>query len=61
MCRQYGEKLVGGPHSLGFDDSQLLIGFHHNTPDNTLPIIWFDEPGQASWKPIFRRYPKLEW
>jgi len=61
MCRQHGETLVGGTHALGFDDSQLLIGFHHNTPDNTLPIIWFDEPGKVSWIPIFRRYPKLEW
>ena len=35
--------------ALGFEDSQLLIGFHHNTPDNTLPIIWFDEPGGVPW------------
>lgn len=59
MCRQYGEKMVSASHALGFDDSQLLIGFHHNTPDNTLPVIWFNEP--RVWKPIFRRYPKLGW
>jgi hypothetical protein len=61
MARKYGAKMMGEPDALGFDDSQLLIGFHHNTPDNTLPIIWFDEPSGAPWKPIFRRYPKLEW
>lgn len=62
MCRTYGERLMGGPTgALGFDDSQLLVGFHHNTPDNTLPIMWFDEPQGTPWKPIFRRYPKLEW
>lgn len=61
MCRGYGTKMVPPPHVLGFEDSQLLIGFHHNTPDNTLPIIWFDGPGGVPWKPIFRRYPKLEW
>jgi hypothetical protein len=61
MSRSYGARLLPPPHALGFDDSQLLIGFHHNTPDNTLPIIWFDEPGSVPWKPIFRRYPKLEW
>jgi hypothetical protein len=61
MCRTYGEQMVGAPDALGFEDSQLLIGFHHNTPDNTLPIIWFDEPGGVPWTPIFRRYPKLEW
>ncbi len=61
MCRKYGATMVGAPHVLGFDDSQLLIGFHHNTPDNTLPIIWFNEPSGVPWKPMFRRYPKLEW
>lgn len=61
MCRRYGETMVDKAHALGFEDSQLLIGFQHNTPDNTLPIIWFDEPNRVPWKPIFRRYPKLEW
>lgn len=58
MCRTYGMKLCpDGP--LGYGDCQLLIGFHHNTPDNTLPIIWYDELGGPSWRPIFRRYPKI--
>lgn len=61
MCRLYGEKMVSTADALGFEDSELLIGFHHNTPDNTLPIIWFDEPGGVPWNPIFRRYPKLAW
>jgi hypothetical protein len=61
MCRTYGASMVAGPHILGYDDSQLLLGFHHNTPDNTLPVIWFDRPGPFAWKAIFRRYPKLEW
>lgn len=61
MCRVHGERMVPASHALGFGDSQLLIGFHHNTPDNTLPIIWWDEPNTVAWKPIFRRYPKLEW
>ena len=26
----------------GFSNGQLLLGFHHNTPDNTLPIIWYN-------------------
>ena len=61
MCKLYGERMVVPVHALGYENSQLLIGFHHNTPDNTLPIIWFDDPGHLPWKPIFRRYPKLEW
>jgi len=44
-------------HVYGFNDCQLLLGFHHNTPDNTLPIVWYDEQDQP-WVPIFRRYNK---
>ena len=56
MARTHGGRLWSD-HPLGFDDGQLLIGFHHNTPDNTLPIIWHDE-ATSGWTPIFRRYPK---
>ncbi|MDR0864912.1 MAG: hypothetical protein LBO74_08275 [Candidatus Symbiothrix sp.] len=43
--------------ALGWGDCQLLLGFYHNTPDNTLPIIWYDED-EIDWFPIFRRYNK---
>lgn len=42
----------------GFDDGQLLLAFHHNVPDNSLPILWFDE-GAPPWEPAFPRYPKI--
>lgn len=42
----------------GFGDCQLLIGFNHNTPDNSLPIIWFNEK-EHQWNPIFKRYNKI--
>lgn len=44
--------------ALGYDDCQLLLSMHHNTPDNTLPIIWFDEI-EGLWNPIFKRYNKV--
>lgn len=43
-------------HPLGYKDGQLLLGFSHNIPDNTLPVIWSDED---NWAPIFRRHPKF--
>ena len=58
VCLKYGTRLCRS-HPLGYSDGQMLIGFHHNTPDNTLPIIWYDEPGGIPWTPIFRRYPKV--
>jgi len=59
-CRRYGRKLVPA-HPLGWDDGQLYIGFAHNTPDNSLPIFWSDHTGPQTWRPIFRRYPKVSW
>ena len=44
--------------ALGFGDCQLLLSLHHNTPNNTLPIIWFDDD-ESLWTPIFKRYSKL--
>jgi hypothetical protein len=43
--------------ALGWGNCQLLLGFFHNTPDNTLPIIWYDED-ELTWFPIFKRYNK---
>ena len=51
-------KITANEHALGYKKSQLLISMHHNTPDNTLPIIWFDEE-ESVWKPIFKRYNKV--
>lgn len=45
-------------NKLGFKDCQLLLSMHHNTPNNTLPIIWFDEDNY-NWTPIFKRYNKV--
>ena len=58
MCQTYGTLLVPDA-PLGYGNCQLLLGFQHNTPDNTLPLFWYDEPGGTHWAPIFKRYPKL--
>ncbi|MEZ5140667.1 MAG: hypothetical protein R2702_06625 [Acidimicrobiales bacterium] len=55
VARHYGLRLWP-PHPLGYGDRQLLMAFHHNVPDNTLPIIWHD--ADHSWHPIFPRYHK---
>lgn len=67
MAYIYGFKLIyaitnscksASEHALGYRNCQLLISMHHNTPDNTLPIIWFDEK-KGLWNPIFKRYNKI--
>ncbi|TMK38569.1 MAG: hypothetical protein E6G56_14355 [Actinobacteria bacterium] len=57
MAEKHGAKLFPS-HPLGYDNGQLLLGFHHNVPDNSLPIMWYDDkPG--TWSAILPRYPKI--
>jgi hypothetical protein len=56
-CEKYG-KILCPAHPLGYKDGQLVLGFSHNTPDNTLPIFWADSSMGAAWTPIFRRFSK---
>ena len=57
MAAGYGE-LIWREWPLGFNDDQLLLAFHHNTPDNTLPILWAGPPEYPFWHGPFGRYPK---
>ena len=58
-CQKYGTQLFPS-HPLGYKDGQLLIGFNHNTPDNTLPIFWGgDQSMDGPWKAVFQRYEKV--
>lgn len=52
---EYG-KLIEPDYPLGFGDSQMLLGFHHNIPNNTLPIIC---SSKNNWHPIFKRAEKI--
>jgi len=52
----YGSRLWPA-HPLGYKNGQLLLGFWHNTPDNTLTAIWHGESG--AWTPIFERFQKI--
>lgn len=57
MALHYGNSLLPGS-PLGYKDGQFMLGFTHNTPDNTLPIFW-NEGRSVSWNPIFVRYDKV--
>lgn len=57
MANGYGAELWPD-WPLGFDNGQLLLAFHHNVPDNSLPILWYDEAG-TNWTPAFPRFPKV--
>jgi hypothetical protein len=58
VAQSYGRELW--PRwPLGFDEGQLLLAFHHNVPDNSLPILWWDE-GVPPWTPALPRHPKID-
>lgn len=57
-CLEHGKNLWPS-HPLGYKDGQLLIGFSHNTPDNTLPIFWCQDGVATAWRPMFKRYHKI--
>ena len=59
ICEKYGNQLFK-KHPLGYDNTQALIVFPHNTPNNTLPIIWGSNDNETStgelpWKPLWNR------
>jgi hypothetical protein len=56
ICKDYGAGLQPD-RPLGYRDGQMLLGFAHNTPDNTLPVFW-DEGELMPWSPVFVRYDK---
>ena len=55
ICNRYGRKLEP-MNPFGYKNGQMLLGFHHNTPNNSLPIFWSEK---KSWNPIFKRFVKL--
>lgn len=57
ISQHYGRKLWFR-HPLGYDNGELLLGFSHNTPDNTLPLFWYDGK-HTPWSPVFLRYHKV--
>src|ERR1035437_630588 len=65
FCHFYGKNLfsttdnethVVRDHPLGYDNSQALIIFAYNPPNNTLPIIW----SSKNWQPLFPRVPEIK-
>ena len=61
ICLKYGKRLYPA-HPLGYDDSQSLLVFPHNVPNNTLPIIWAGPESESApgeiWKPVWKRKKK---
>lgn len=64
ICEKYGRKLYKD-HPLGYDDTEALIVFPHNCPNNTLPLIWAGEnnegaAGEIHWHPLWERKKRID-
>lgn len=65
FCYSYGKglfsiydkrKKTDIDHPLGYENSQALIIFAYNPPNNTLPILW----SSKNWKPLYPRVPEYK-
>lgn len=56
LVKHYGIIANDKYSPLGYDNSENLLSFHFNTPDNTLPIFWGED---NHWKKLFKRYDKV--
>ena len=54
LCQRLGST-VTPRHPLGYRESGLLIVFHSNCPNNTLPILHAKGTGAHKWTPLFER------
>lgn len=47
-------------HPLGWEDSEALVVFPDNTPNNTLPILWKAgaKVDGKEWHPLFPRHDR---
>ncbi len=54
IVQEHGE-LLQKKQPFGYKDSQLLVAFHDNCPNNTLPIIWCESTKKKHWIPLFKR------
>lgn len=46
-----GDREIDG-YPLGYNDDQLSVVLHDNTPDNTLPVLWYPD---KNWFALFGR------
>ena len=54
IALEFGKKLEKKT-PLGFQNSQLLVVFHDNCPNNSLPILRKEPTGKLKWRPLFKR------
>lgn len=57
LCRAYG----GTSLPFGCGDAALPLVLHHNTPDNSVAVLWQDRGDDGPLVPLFPRYERYPW
>ena len=55
VAEHYGRRLFPS-EPLGFRNGEMIVGFAHNVPNNTLPIFWAPGPPKRPWVAPFPRH-----
>ena len=50
VCKQTG---CSEEYLRGYGECGLLVAFKHNCPNNSIPVLWYENPGK--WRPLFVR------
>ncbi|WP_038698329.1 phosphoribosyltransferase-like protein [Paenibacillus stellifer] len=55
--RTFERSIIRSAYPLGYSESEALMAFYHNTPNNTLSSFWHED---SQWKGIFPRKKHLK-
>ena len=58
VAEHYGRSLLPS-NPLGYESGQLLVGFAHNVPNNTLPVFWHPGTHSKPWVAPFPRHRRV--
>jgi hypothetical protein len=63
LCQKYYDDQLEdpehtGPVSLGYEGCELPLVLHHNTPNNSISLLWGDTYGQEGARPMRALFPR---
>jgi hypoxanthine phosphoribosyltransferase len=54
---RFEKEILKSKHPLGFEESEALVTFYRNCPNNTISSYWWDE--NSEWQALFQRKNKV--
>ena len=64
LCHKYYDPLLDDRHKgsvpIGFEQCDLPLVLHHNTPNNSISVLWGDTTGRDGARPLRALFPRYE-